>query len=160
MTRMEMEHQNNMDHSATMPMGMTFHLAINTPLLLPTWKPTNGGDYAASCLFLIALAALTRILIAIRPILDVSSWRREYKYHRQLQLDSDKEHDGHEGHEGHEVDTEANKVKNHLPPPERRKSGWAAITLAVRDHWENAALSSRVSRAGFDMLIAGLGYLV
>ncbi|KAK4446206.1 low-affinity copper transporter encoded by the ctr2 protein [Podospora aff. communis PSN243] len=141
-----------------MSMGMTFHLATNTPLLLPSWQPSNVGEYAASCLFLIALAALTRILIAIRPILDVSSWRREYKYHRQLQHEpAEKEHEGHNHVEG---DTEAAQKGNHLPPPEKRRSGWAAITLAVRDHWENAALSSRVSRAGFDMLIAGLGYLV
>ncbi|KAK0648449.1 Ctr copper transporter [Cercophora newfieldiana] len=143
-----------MNHDGMAPMGMTFHLATNTPLLLPKWQPTNAAEYAASCLFLIALAALTRVLIAIRPILDVSSWRREYKYHRQLQHEVDKEHEGHS-----EGDTEANK-SNHLPPPERRRSGWSAITLAVRDHWENAAFSSRVSRAGFDMLIAGLGYLV
>jgi solute carrier family 31 (copper transporter), member 1 len=143
----------NMDHNASMSMGMTFHLATNTPLLLPTWRPKNAGEYAASCLFLIALATLTRVMIAIRPILDVSSWRREYKYHRQQQKELE-----HEGH-APEGDAEASKT-GHLPPPERRRSGWAAITLAVRDHWGNAALSSRVSRAGFDMLIAGLGYLV
>jgi hypothetical protein len=144
-----------MDHNTPMSMGMTFQLSTNTPLLLSTWQPKNAGEYAASCLFLIALAALTRVLIAIRPILDVTSWRREYRYHRQQQLEKDLEHEGH----APEGDTEASKA-SHLPPPERPRSGWAAITLAVRDHWGNAALSSRLSRAGFDMLIAGLGYLV
>ena len=140
-------------HNAPMAMGMTFNLSTNTPLLLPTWRPKNASEYAASCLFLIALAALTRVLIAIRPILDVTSWRREYKYHRFGQQEKDA------GAQHVEGDAEGGK-SDHLPPPEKPRSGWKAITLAVRDHWGNAALSSRLSRAGFDMLIAGLGYLV
>jgi len=131
------------------PMTMTFSLSTTTPLLLSSWRPKNPGEYVASCLFLVALAALTRVLIAIRPVLDAASWRRRPKYHRQGQ-----EHDGDE----HEH--ENNDVKRQLPRPELPASGWRAIKVAVQDHWGNAAPSSRLARAGFDMLIAGLGYLV
>lgn len=130
-----------------MAMTMTFVQSTATPLLWSSWQPNNTAEYAASCLFLIALAALTRVLVAIRPVLDAASWRRRAQYHRQEEENSTEMHP--------QPDT-----KNALPPRERPTGSKRAIMMAIRDHWSNAALSSRLARAAYDMVIAGLGYLV
>nr|POE75608.1 hypothetical protein CFP56_53720 [Quercus suber] len=47
-------------------MAMTFFTASTTPLYSTSWTPTSDGQYAATCIFLIAFAALFRALLAIR----------------------------------------------------------------------------------------------
>ncbi|EMD88894.1 hypothetical protein COCC4DRAFT_31949 [Bipolaris maydis ATCC 48331] len=60
------------DSNATMSgmnmstMSMTFFTSTTTSLFSASWTPTTPGQYTGTCIFLIALAALFRALIAVR----------------------------------------------------------------------------------------------
>ena len=45
-------------------MIMTFFASTNTPLYSLGWTPTSEGSYAGTCIFLIILAVLFRVLLA------------------------------------------------------------------------------------------------
>ena len=45
-------------------MEMTFFTATNTPLYSLDWTPTSTGSYAGTCIFIILLAVLFRVLLA------------------------------------------------------------------------------------------------
>lgn len=49
-------------------MNMFFQTDNATPLYGAAWTPSNAGTYAATCIFLIVLAALARGLLALRSI--------------------------------------------------------------------------------------------
>lgn len=52
------------DAAAGGHMIMTFFTATNTPLYSLGWTPTSTGSYAGTCIFLILLAVLFRVLLA------------------------------------------------------------------------------------------------
>lgn len=62
-------------------MAMTFFTSTTTPLFSPSWVPQSAGQYAGTCIFLIALAAIFRMLLALRPVLlrTLESSRSFYK---------------------------------------------------------------------------------
>lgn len=69
--------------------------------------------------------------------------------------------DEHKDHDHHDEDEEGtHEAKRKLGKPLRPVSGGQAILMAVKDHWGNAPLGQRLARAGFDVVIAGLGYLM
>lgn len=47
-------------------MAMTFFASSTTPLYSASWTPTSRGQYAGTCIFLIAFAAIFRALLAAR----------------------------------------------------------------------------------------------
>ncbi|PMD37426.1 hypothetical protein L207DRAFT_432068 [Hyaloscypha variabilis F] len=47
-------------------MAMTFFTATDTPLYSMSWMPMSTGQYAGTCIFLIAFAAIFRALLAVR----------------------------------------------------------------------------------------------
>lgn len=47
-------------------MAMTFFVSSSTPLWSKSFTPHNAGEYAGICIFLIALAAMFRLLVAFR----------------------------------------------------------------------------------------------
>jgi copper transporter 1 len=47
-------------------MAMTFFTSTVTPLFSMAWTPNSAGQYTGTCIFLIALAAIFRALLAIR----------------------------------------------------------------------------------------------
>ncbi|KAI5238021.1 Ctr copper transporter [Aureobasidium subglaciale] len=51
-------------------MSMVFTTAHNTPLYSKAWTPTSTGAYAGTCIFLIVLAILSRLLQAWRHTLE------------------------------------------------------------------------------------------
>lgn len=61
-------------------MAMTFFTSSTTPLYSMDWTPTTAGQYAGTCIFLIALATIFRSLLALRvhiyPLLNVIETRR------------------------------------------------------------------------------------
>jgi hypothetical protein len=61
------------DHSS-MSMAMTFYYSTTTPLFSERWTPQNIGEYAGTCIFLIVLAVILRVLLALRPILETRLW--------------------------------------------------------------------------------------
>ncbi|KAH8195078.1 hypothetical protein TruAng_010754 [Truncatella angustata] len=47
-------------------MAMVFFQSVTTPLYSSAWTPTSDGPYAGTCVFLVALATIHRILHAIK----------------------------------------------------------------------------------------------
>jgi copper transporter 1 len=47
-------------------MAMIFFTSTSTPLYSMSWMPNSIGQYAGTCIFLIAFAAIFRALLAIR----------------------------------------------------------------------------------------------
>jgi copper transporter 1 len=47
-------------------MAMTFFTSTTTPLFSTSWTPASTGQYAGTCIFLIAFATIFRALIAVR----------------------------------------------------------------------------------------------
>ncbi|TGO65907.1 hypothetical protein BOTNAR_0073g00320 [Botryotinia narcissicola] len=47
-------------------MAMTFFISSSTPLYSMDWTPSTIGQYAGTCIFLIAFAAIFRALLAVR----------------------------------------------------------------------------------------------
>ncbi|KUJ13840.1 uncharacterized protein LY89DRAFT_591007 [Mollisia scopiformis] len=62
-------------------MAMTFFTATDTPLYSMSWMPMTTGQYAGTCIFLIAFATIFRALLAVRvnffEFLKVLKYRRE-----------------------------------------------------------------------------------
>ena len=64
-----------MAHSgSSMSMPMVFVTDHSTPLFSSLWTPTTTGSYAGTCIFLVILAVISRLLQAYRRI-------REIKWH-------------------------------------------------------------------------------
>lgn len=57
--------------SSGMSMPMVFTSSHSTPFLSTQWTPTNNGSYAGTCIFLIVLAILSRLIAAYRNVLEV-----------------------------------------------------------------------------------------
>ena len=71
--------QQKMDMSSTPSppmsgMNSIFYTSTTTPLYSSTWTPTRAPAYAGTCIFLVLLAALFRLLLAGRTQLS-SHWR-------------------------------------------------------------------------------------
>lgn len=74
-----------MDSSSMMgmdSMAMTFFTATNTALFSSSWTPNTTGQYAGTCIFLIAFATIFRALLAIRVnfhgVVDAIERRRRH----------------------------------------------------------------------------------
>ncbi|KAL7929594.1 Ctr copper transporter [Trichoderma chlorosporum] len=52
--------------SMGMVMSMVFQTDIQTALYANSWTPNNAGAYAGTCIFLIALAVIARLLVAFK----------------------------------------------------------------------------------------------
>ncbi|KAG6000913.1 hypothetical protein E4U21_004884 [Claviceps maximensis] len=53
---------------STMMMGMTFQTNSATPLYANSWTPQSSGAYAGTCIFLVVLAIVARLLLAARSL--------------------------------------------------------------------------------------------
>lgn len=60
-----------MSHSDMGSMSMVFTNDHSTPLFSSQWTPTSTGSYAGTCIFLIVLAIISRLLQAYRHVLEV-----------------------------------------------------------------------------------------
>jgi hypothetical protein len=49
-------------------MAAVFQTSIATPLYSLSWTPSGRGTYAATCLFLVALAVVFRLLLAAKAV--------------------------------------------------------------------------------------------
>ncbi|VUC32323.1 unnamed protein product [Clonostachys rosea] len=52
--------------SSSSHMMMTFQTDSSTPLYSNLWTPTSGGAYAGTCIFLVILAIVARLLVAFK----------------------------------------------------------------------------------------------
>jgi copper transporter 1 len=82
---------NDMTMDSTMDMGdmsmssgmvMGFFTATNTPLYSASWTPSSAGAYAGTCIFLIILSILFRVIFTAKTYLEVkaveSALKRRY----------------------------------------------------------------------------------
>ncbi|KAI8957695.1 hypothetical protein F5Y11DRAFT_338733 [Daldinia sp. FL1419] len=65
-------------------MAMTLFFSSKTPLLSNSWTPKTSTEYAGTCIFLITLAAVVRIMLASKPILERSFWNAELELRAEL----------------------------------------------------------------------------
>lgn len=59
------------DLNGTMSMSMVFTADHSTPLFSSQWTPTTTGSYVVTCIFLIVLAIISRLLQAYRQALEL-----------------------------------------------------------------------------------------
>lgn len=71
LTMDHMDHGSGSSSSHSQTMMSVFHTDMATSLFSTRWTPSNRGTYAATCIFLIALAAIFRALLAFR------SWQEQ-----------------------------------------------------------------------------------
>lgn len=122
--------------SMTMTMSemiMTFFTSFKTPLFSEDWTPTSKGQYAGTCIFLIVLAVILRVLIAIRPVLEGRLWT-DGMQHATL----DDKHDAQTRH----------------------MSGVQLSIQELGNRWSRWRVNPAAGRATYEMFIAGVAYLL
>lgn len=71
-----------------MSMSMVFTTDHSTPLFSSQWTPTSTGGYAGTCIFLIVLAIIARLLSAYRRVLEIK-WHDKAVNRRYIVLAGD-----------------------------------------------------------------------
>ncbi|OBT60665.1 hypothetical protein VE03_09879 [Pseudogymnoascus sp. 23342-1-I1] len=146
MSGMDMSHG-----SSTMTsMVMTFQNDPTTPLFSTAWTPTGTGSYAGTCIFLIVLAVVFRILLALKS-------RQEARW---LDAELHRRYVAVAGKQGLKETVAAHKDAKSVVLSE---NGVEEEVLVVQRSGE-AARPWRISvdplRAVVDTVIAGVGYLL
>ncbi|KAH7305762.1 Ctr copper transporter family-domain-containing protein [Stachybotrys elegans] len=121
-------------------MIMGFFTSTHTPLYSPAWAPSGAGAYAATCIFLIVLAALLRVLLALRPILERRIWRTP-SIHTDMDNDPSLLHDQKIAH----------------PSPSQVLSN---VSRDVSTGWAGWRVAPAVARATYEVVVVGVGYLL
>ncbi|KAJ5999028.1 hypothetical protein N7451_006838 [Penicillium sp. IBT 35674x] len=127
----------DMDSSMTMSMSemsMTFFTSFKTPLYSEDWTPTSKGTYAGTCIFLIALAVILRVLIAVRPVLEGRLWTDGISHASEPLIG---EHDH----------------KKHM-------SGAQKSMKEIGRRWSRWRANPAAGRATFELILAGVAYLL
>lgn len=116
-------------------MAMVFFQSVTTPLYSSSWTPQGEGSYAGTCIFLIVLALVHRILIALRSIIFDSS--PGLRRHRKSE---DTDSDDYPG----------------------SKSRVESVGLQFRSQWDSHPfrVATETARALIEVIIGGIGYLL
>ncbi|KAH6631600.1 Ctr copper transporter family-domain-containing protein [Chaetomium tenue] len=173
MTTMFMPAPTNPPTSAPIRMGMstmamTFFPSTTTPLFWDWWTPRSTAAYAATCVFLICLAAVTRVLVAVRPVLDArvglggrglggGGWGRHgWGHHQHNQL-----HDGGQLLAGEEkAGADGEDPGSGMVSSGLEGDDGAGAAGGVRRWWGGAALGLRLWRASCEAVLVCLGYFL
>ncbi|KAI1205201.1 Ctr copper transporter family-domain-containing protein [Annulohypoxylon truncatum] len=130
---MDMDSSSMMMSSADM--AMVFFQSVTTPLYSSAWTPQGQGSYAGTCIFLIVLALVHRILIAGRAIIFDSNQALSRR-RKDISSDSDE-------YPGSKSDLES--------MGERFRSQWSGHPFKV---------ATETARALLEVIIGGIGYLL
>ncbi|KAF3805409.1 hypothetical protein GCG54_00008640 [Colletotrichum gloeosporioides] len=136
-TAMAMATSTSMSDSMSMSMEdmtMTFFESFTSPLYSTSWSPTTKGQYAGTCIFLISLACILRLLLALKPILEERFWRNYPVYESDKAL----------GQHG-DVDPGA---------------GVAVVRRDICSRWRGWRAGASAARATYEVIIGGVGYLL
>lgn len=125
-------------------MAMTFFTSSDTPLYSGDWTPSNAGHYAGTCIFLIALGLTLRVLLALRPILEQRLWSKTAAAAAAAASIKSLEESGGEG-----------AVAAGQP-----RQALAAVAMDARRRWSGWRVGTAASRATYELVIAGVGYLL
>ncbi|KAK3938585.1 Ctr copper transporter family-domain-containing protein [Diplogelasinospora grovesii] len=148
-------------------MAMTFFNSLTTPLFVSSWEPTTAGAYAATCLFLIFLGVLGRLLIAIKPVLEETVWSRRRA--SSVRIDRAVAADSGEPKflpvrtsslEYHGVEAGDEAVADARTATEATKRRVGEIFRAARSRRLATTFGSRLGRAVYEVVLVGVGYLL
>lgn len=142
-----------MNNGSMAPMAMTFFLSANTPLFFPSWTPSDTWGHAATCIFLVLLAVIMRILLASKPILEAAVWRPQRGADAHEMLPSD---------DCCDEDPDRTKEQQYLIQSREELGGGALrrVLREVKSRSHGPRLASRGLRALFEMTLAVIGYLL
>ncbi|KAI1456373.1 Ctr copper transporter [Annulohypoxylon moriforme] len=118
-------------------MAMVFFQSVTTPLYSSAWTPQGQGSYAGTCIFLIVLALVHRILIAGRSIV-FSSTPVIPRSRKGISSDSHSDE-----YPGSNSDLESMGA--------RFRSQWSSHPFKV---------ATETARALLEVIIGGIGYLL
>lgn len=136
---------------SSMSMSSVFQISYSTPLYSASWKPTSTGSYAGTCIYLIILASIFRVLIAGKHILE----------HRWLDTELDRRYVSVRGKptESETISSDSGAktgtlitergVEEHVRVIRRKRHGGAAWRFSVD-----------LPRAAYVTLMVGAGYLL
>lgn len=119
-------------------MEMTFFTSFKTPLFSSEWSPETKGHYAGTCIFLIVLSVILRMLISLRPILETRLWTDGARHYI--------------GQENFDI------AISHLP--KSYSSGWKLSMQELGSQWSRWRVNPAAGRATYELLVAGIAYLL
>ena len=125
-------------------MAMTFFALSETPLYSDDWTPAKAGHYAGTCIFLIVLGLILRVLLALRPILETRLWGRTAAAAAVAASTKGSEEERGEG----------------AVPAGQPRHAIAAVAMDTRRRWSGWRAGTAASRATYELAIAGVGYLL
>ncbi|KAJ5726324.1 uncharacterized protein N7483_007681 [Penicillium malachiteum] len=114
-------------------MSMTFFTSFKTPLFSADWTPTSKGTYAGTCIFLIALSVILRVLIALRPVLESRLWTDGVRHNSEPLIDT---------------------------IPGKHVSGVQQSLNEFSKRWSRWRVNPAAGRATFELIVAGISYLL
>ncbi|KAK1973838.1 low affinity copper transporter [Colletotrichum cereale] len=117
-------------------MAMAFFQAIQTPLYSNAWTPGDEGQYAGTCIFLIMLGSILRMLLAVKPVLEERLWRNP--------------------------PTHATKDAESVDYTESAKPGRTGVALGrdLVQRWKGWRAGPAAARATYEVIVGGIGYLL
>lgn len=142
----------DMDGGSSMmaTMMVAFHNDIATTLYSEMWTPTNAGTYAATCIFLILLAAIFRSLFALKAIQE-SRWLDQELNRRYVVVN---------GRRTLPDDLARNSLKDNMMLSANGVEEEVMVVKKKHGHARPWRFSVDPIRAVIDTVIAGVGYLL
>ena len=139
-----------MDTNSTMP--MVFTSAHSTPLWSSGWMPTTTGGYAATCLFLVILSIISRLLLTGRHMLELK-WHDRAVRRRYILV---------AGEPTTESEKLAARASHEATLTVRGAEGKVRVVRQPRKTMESAPwrISTDLPRACLFAIQAGVGYLL
>lgn len=142
----------DMNSTSTMmaTMMVAFHNDIATTLYSEMWTPTNAGTYAATCIFIILLAAIFRSLFALKAIQE-SRWLDQELNRRYVVVN---------GRRSMTDDVARDNLKSNMMLSANGLEEEVMVVKKKHTHARPWRFSVDPIRAVIDTVIAGVGYLL
>ncbi|KFY29681.1 hypothetical protein V493_02270 [Pseudogymnoascus sp. VKM F-4281 (FW-2241)] len=152
MPGMDMSHDSHgsSGSSSMGPMVMTFQNDPSTPLFTNAWTPSGTGSYAGTCIFLIILAVIFRILLAFKA-------RQETRW---LDAELHRRYVAVAGKQGLKETVAAHKNAKAVVLSENGVEEEVMVVQRSGETTRPWRLSVDPLRAMVDTVIAGVGYLL
>ncbi|KIV85428.1 hypothetical protein PV11_01124 [Exophiala sideris] len=132
-------------------MTMIFTNAHNTPLYSNSWTPNSSGAYAGTCIFLIILAMLLRLLFAAKAVCEqrwlIAAQARRYVLVRGRTTEAGRIDQDPDAKTGSLIT--ANGVEENVKVVAAKSGNVVPFRLSVD-----------IPRAGLTTIIAGISYLL
>lgn len=160
MSSMDMGSSSSSSSGMSHSMPMAFTNDHSTSLFSHQWTPTSTSGYAGTCIFLIILAIISRMLVAYRHVLE-AKWHARDVNRRYIHVACGGESD-------------ADKERQDLSTEQQHKSDEATLTVRGLDervrvirtpaqagiHIQPWRFSTDLPRACVFTVQAGVGYLL